>query len=123
MGVSPAGWCFLIMISGLLPLLAVRGAFQVRKLGRTPTGAEHLLSVVISQSMSLFLALGAMRYDGLELFPRPALDWKDPVLALAFLALTLGTLPLRWRWKPLEQRSRNLWLSPRSTPDLVRWAV
>jgi membrane protease YdiL (CAAX protease family) len=123
MGVSPSGWCFLIVISGLLPLLAVRTAYQVRKPGRTPTAAQHLISVVFSQGMSLFLALFAMRYDGLELFPRPELDWKDPVLALAFLALTLGTLPMRWRWKPLEQRSRNLWLYPRSTPDLVRWAA
>jgi membrane protease YdiL (CAAX protease family) len=123
MGVSAVGWCYLLVISGLLPLLAIRTAFQVRKPGPRPTAQQHLISVAFTQFLSLFLALLALRSDRLELFPRPELGWQEPVVALAFLALTLGTLRRRWRWKPLEERGRNLWLYPRSTPDLVRWAA
>ena len=123
MGVSPAGWCFLLVISALFPLLAIRTAFAVRQPGRTPTAAQHLASVAISQAMMLLLALCALRSDALELFPPLELGWKEPLLALAFLAPALGTLPLRWRWKPLEQRRRNLWLYPRGPRDLARWAI
>jgi hypothetical protein len=69
------------------------------------------------------MALCAMNYDRLELFPRPELGWKEPVLALAFLVPALGTLPLRWRWKPLDQRRRSLWLYPRGPRDMMRWAI
>ena len=123
MGVTPSGWCFLLVISGLVPLLAIRTAFVVRKPGRKPTAAQHLVSVVLSQGMTLFLALCAMSYDRLELFPRLELSWKEPALAIAFLVPALATLPLRWRWKPLEQRRRSLWLYPRGPRDLVRWAI
>jgi membrane protease YdiL (CAAX protease family) len=123
MGVTPSGWVFLLLIGVLFPLLAVRSAFRVRAAGRAPTAVQHLVSVVVSQGMMLFLALSAATYEGLELFPRPDFGWQAPVLALAFLVLSLGTLPARWRWKPLEERRRNLWVYPRGTSDLGRWAV
>jgi len=120
---SPSGWTFLVVFTALIPLLSVRGAFRVQRPGGTPTRAQHLSAVFISQGMMLFLALCAMRYDWIELFPRPALGWEDPVLALLFLASTLGTLPMRWRWKPVEERRGTLWMLPHRTRDLIWWAL
>jgi len=123
MDVSLAGWFFLSLIGVAFPLLSVRTAFRVRRPGRTPTKSQHLVSVAITQFFSLFLAFTAIREEHLELFPRPEMRWQAPVLAILFLALTLGTLPARWRWKPLEERHRNLWIFPRDRRDLGRWAL
>jgi len=122
-GISPSGWVFLVVIGVAFPLLAMRTAFRVRQPGPKPTATQHLISVVVSQGLTLALALPAIRFDRLELFPRLDLGWEDPGLAIAFLLVTLATLPARWRWKPVEERGRNLWLFPRSARDLGRWAL
>ena len=116
MEVSTAGWSFLLVISGFFPWLAIRSASKVRQTVATPTPAQHLTSVLVSQGMMLVLALLALSQERLELFPAAEPGWKEPVLALAFLVPAVGTLPLRWRWKPLRAVFRSTGWSRTNRP-------
>lgn len=121
--VSPSGWTFVVVMTLVFPLLAIRSAQRVRRPGGTPNRSQHLTSVFVSQAMMLVLALIAMDSEHVALLPHAELDWREPVSAAVFLAVTLGTLPMRWRWKPREERARNLWMLPTRTSDLGWWAV
>jgi len=118
---QPTGAIFLALTSLFLPLAALRSARRVRRAPQPPSRATHLTSFAVSQAILLFPALLAARYEGIRLFPPLRLGPENAGIVLAFLVTTLGTLPLRWRWKPREERARVLWMLPRSTRDLAWW--
>lgn len=123
MDLTPAGAVFLFLVTVFLPYAAVRGALRVRKPGATPTRAQHLASVFVTQGMGLFVAMMAATYEGIRLFPPPNIGWKNVAMTIAFLAPTLGTLPLRWSWRSREDKQRMMWMLPNRTSDLAWWLV
>ena len=120
---SPSGWVFLVLVCVILPALAVRSALRLRRPGITPTRAQYLMSVAISQSIVLVPALLAARYEDIRLLPRAHLSAAGLAAGAALLLVALGTLPARWRWKPAEERSRLLWMYPQRPADLWWWAL
>jgi len=120
---TPAGAVFLFLVTAFLPYAAVKSALRVRKPGATPTRAQHLVSVFVTQGMGLFVALIAANYEELRLFPAPSLGWKNVAMTIAFLAPSLGTLPLRWSWRSREDKQRMMWMLPNRTSDLAWWVL
>ncbi len=121
MSVTAPGWVFLFLATVYIPFAAIRGARRVRQPGGTPTRVQHLVSVVITQGMGLFVALSAARYEYIELFPSPHVGWKNAAMAAAFLVPTLATLPLRWSWRSREEKQRMMWMLPNKPSDLAWW--
>jgi membrane protease YdiL (CAAX protease family) len=123
MNVSVSGWVFLVLTCVYLPYMAIRTAIRARRPGGTPTRWQHLMGVFVAQGMTVFVALVAAESDDVRLFPRPTITPSSVVAALGFLALSLGTLPMRWNWKPAPEKQRTMWLLPHSTRDLWWWAL
>ena len=123
MMVTPSAKAFLMITCLVIPVLAVRTASRIHRQGRIPTRSQHLASVFVSQGMMLFLASSAARYDEIPLFPPPSFGAMNVVAAFAFLAPTLGTLPMRWRWKSGAEKSRMMWMLPHGAQDLWWWAL
>jgi membrane protease YdiL (CAAX protease family) len=123
MDLTPAGAVFLFLVTVFLPFAAVRSALRVRAPGGTPTRTQHLVSVFVTQAMGLFVALMAATYEEVDLFPPPNLGWKNLAMAVAFLAPSLGTLPLRWSWRSREEKRRMMWMLPNRTSDLSWWLL
>jgi membrane protease YdiL (CAAX protease family) len=120
---TPSGWVFLFLACVLLPWLAIRSATRVRRPGGVPTRAQYLVSVAISQAILLVPALLAARYDVIALFPSPRFSPEGLAAAAVLLIVALGTLPMRWRWKPPEERRQLLWMYPHRPADLRWWAL
>src|SRR5258708_1037908 len=99
MPITASSIIFLLITCLFLPWMAMRSAWRTRKPGGTPTRAQFLTFVFISQGLLLFLALSAARYDEIDLFPM--FDWglNNALILLAFLIPSLGTMPWRWNWK------------------------
>lgn len=123
MSVSVSGWVFLFITCVYLPALAVRTAIRARRSGGTPTRAQHLTGVFVSQGMTLLVALFAAASDDVPLFPKPTVTALSVAAAVGFLLLSLGTLPLRWNWKPDEQKRQLMWMLPHHMRDLWWWAL
>jgi len=123
MSVSVSGWVFLVITCVYLPALAIRTAVRARRWGGTPTRVQHLTGVFVSQAMTILVALFAAASDDVQLFPRPTITALSVVAALGFLLLSLGTLPLRWNWKPDEQKRQLMWMLPHHVRDLWWWAL
>jgi membrane protease YdiL (CAAX protease family) len=123
MNLTIPGAVFLVATCVLLPLMAIRSALRVRRPGGTPTRAQYLTSVFVSQGMLLVLALSAARSEFIWLFPRRSFGVTNILLAVAFLVPALGTLPMRWAKKSEESRQRMMWMVPQRTDDLWWWAL
>jgi membrane protease YdiL (CAAX protease family) len=121
MSITPSGWVFLFVTTVYVPFAAIRGARRVRAPGGTPTRAQHLVSVVLTQGMGLLIAYFAATYEDLHLFPAPHLGWKHAAMAVGFLVPTLATLPWRWSWKSSDEKRRMMWMLPNKPSDLVWW--
>ena len=123
MSVSASGWVFLFLTCVYLPLMAIRTAIRARRSGGTPTRLQHLTGVFVSQGMTLFTALFAASSDDVRLFPGPTITPLSIATALGFLALSLGTLPMRWNWKPGPQKQQLMWMLPHRIGDLWWWGL
>jgi membrane protease YdiL (CAAX protease family) len=123
MEITPAGAVFLFLTTAYIPFLAIRSGVRVQKAGATPTRAQHLASVFVTQSLGLVVALMAARYEEIELFPAPHIGWRNVGLAFAFLVPTLGSLPWRWSWRTTESKRRMMWMLPNKGSDLAWWMV
>jgi membrane protease YdiL (CAAX protease family) len=123
MKVTPSGWVFLALISGFLPLIAIWSAFRLRGSGRTPTRTQYFASVFATQGLTLLPALSAASYDDIRLFPPPRVRFFNLAVLVAFLVVTLGTLPTRWRWKSDAERRRMTWMLPHTSADLWWWTA
>src|SRR5690242_14050691 len=115
---SAAGWAFLFLTTVYLPFAAIRTSFRVRRPGGVPARWQVLVSVLVSQGILLAIALVVAHYEDVVLFPAPRLGWGNVALAVAFLAPTLATLPLRWNWRSLEEKRRTVWRLPNRASDL-----
>jgi membrane protease YdiL (CAAX protease family) len=123
MSVSPSGCVFLLLTCVYLPLMAIRTAIRARRPEGPPTRAQHLSGVFVAQGMTVFTALFAASSDDVRLFPPPTITLVSIAAALAFLALSLGTLPMRWNWKPEEDKRRVMWMLPHRMNDLWWWGL
>jgi uncharacterized protein len=121
MTVNPSGWVFLITISIFLPGFALWSAARQRQAAVLSTRAAYLVSVFVTQSMTLLLALSAAGYNALALFPPLHFGPMNLIVAVAFLVLTLGTLPVRWAWKTKPEKQQLLGLLPHRPRDLGWW--
>lgn len=123
MDVTPAGWTFLFLVTVLLPFGAIRGAQKAREVEFGPSRGQYFASVLFTQGLGLFTALVAARYEWIELFPAASFGPKNALVALAFLAPALGTIPMRWSWRSFEEKRRMMWLLPNRTSDLAWWML
>jgi membrane protease YdiL (CAAX protease family) len=123
MNITIAGWSFLFFITALLPIATIRAARKVRASGRVPTRKQYLVSVAILQATMLILALATAVAENVVLFPTPSFGVTNVVVVLAFLVPALGTLPLRWRWKPRDEQQRLLWMLPNRLTDIWWWTL
>jgi membrane protease YdiL (CAAX protease family) len=122
-GLSPFGWVFLFVTMVFLPYAAIKTSVRVREPGGAPTRPRYLFSVFVSQSLLLFPALLAARYDDIDLFPVPHIGWWNIAMAITFLVPALGTLPARWNWRSGKDKERMLWILPNRIQDLSWWIV
>jgi membrane protease YdiL (CAAX protease family) len=123
MEITPSGAVFLFLTTAYIPFLAIRSGRRVQKAAATPTRAQHLVSVFLTQALGLFVALLAASYEEIELFPPPHLGWKNVALFVAFLVPSLGSLPWRWSWRTSESKRRMMWMLPNKASDLAWWFV
>ena len=123
MSLTPAGSTFLVITSAVLPLLALRSAWRLGGSATRPTRVQYAISLVVTQGMTLMLALSAARYESISLFPPPRFGLAQFGMAAAFLIPALGTLPSRWSWKTRREKESLLWLLPHSVTDLGWWAI
>jgi membrane protease YdiL (CAAX protease family) len=123
MEITPSGAVFLFLTTAYIPFLAIRSGRRVQKAAATPTRAQHLISVFLTQALGLFVALLAANYEEIELFPAPHVGWKNVGLFAAFLVPALGSLPWRWSWRTKESKRRMMWMLPNKGSDLAWWLV
>jgi membrane protease YdiL (CAAX protease family) len=71
----------------------------------------------------LVLALATMKMEYISLFPQPHFGWKHVAMIAAFLAISLGTLPVRWNWRTEDEKRRMLWRIPVQPSHLWGWAL
>ena len=121
MDLSAAGAAFLFLTTLYVPFASIRGARRMAKPGGTPTRAQLLVSVFLTQAMGLGIALLVARWERIELFPPPSIGWKNVALALGFLVPTLATIPWRWSWRSTEDKRRMMWMLPNRPSDLSWW--
>lgn len=121
--VGPVGWTFLLLVTVWLPYAAVRSAMRVRQSARKPSRRAFLTSFFVSQALMTGTALLAAQREGLELFPLYRFQVWHLWLAVAFIAPTLGTLPIRWEWQGEEGKRSSLWRLPQTWSDLSWWAA
>jgi membrane protease YdiL (CAAX protease family) len=121
MDVTPAGWTFLLLVTVFLPFAAIRGAHKAGAVGHGPSRGQYFASVLFTQGLGLFTALIAARYEWIVLFPAARFGVKNALVALAFLVPALGTIPMRWSWRTVEEKRRMMWLLPNRTTDLAWW--
>jgi membrane protease YdiL (CAAX protease family) len=122
MTVNPSGWVFLITTCIFLPGFAIWSATRPRQVAAIQFRAVHLVSVFVTQSMTLLLALSAAGYNAITLFTPPHFSLINLIIVAAFLVSTLGTLPVRWAWKTKPEKQQLLGLLPHSPRDLGWWA-
>lgn len=123
MGISPVGWAFLALVTLYIPFVAVRTARRLRKPEGRPSRTQLLLSVLISQVFNLIIALAVAKYEWISLFSPPHVDWRNFAYAFAFLIPGLGTLPMRWNWRTLEEKKKVIWRLPQKPADLLGWGL
>jgi membrane protease YdiL (CAAX protease family) len=121
MDVTAAGWTFLVLVTVFLPFAAIRGAARARASTQAPTRGQYFASFLFGQGLGVFTALAAASYEWIVLFPAPNFAARNAWIALAFLVPTIGTLPIRWSWRSVEEKRRMMWLLPNRTSDLVWW--
>ncbi len=123
MEITASGAVFLFLTTAYIPFLAIRSGRRAQKAAATPTRAQHLVSVFLTQGLGLFVALLAANYEEIDLFPRPHVGWLNVGLCLAFLVPSLGSLPWRWSWRTIESKRRMMWMLPNTSSDLAWWML
>ena len=123
MEITPSGAVFLFLTTAYIPFLAVRSGRRVQKATATPTRAQHLVSVFLTQGLGLLVAMFAATYEELDLFPAPRVGWTNVALVFAFLVPSLGSLPWRWSWRTLESKRGMMWMLPNKSSDLAWWVL
>ncbi len=120
---SIAGWLYLAFMTFWMPWAAFRSAQRLRKPGGIPSRKELLISVCINQAIFAMLALVVAWKEYVFLFPPPDWKWLDLGVAATFMVPALGTVPMRWNWRSLEEKKKMLWRIPAKPSELWGWAL
>lgn len=113
---------FLVIMCGVLPVLSIRAARQMKAQQAKPTIPELFINTLIMQGTLSALAIGAANTSGIALFPRPTFTLAGALAGAIFLALALVANVWRWRVLDPAEREELSWLRPRGGRDVGAWA-
>jgi len=120
---SILGTVFVLLTTLVIPLSAMQSAKRVRQPGAIPDRKSLLVSVLIQQVILIAFSLLAARAEHLALFPAAHFGLPQGGMAATFLAVFLGTLPMRWNWRTTDQKRRMLWRIPNQPSELGGWLL
>ncbi len=113
------GIVFLLLVGLWLPYLAWKSA---RRLGTRPlpmSRPRFFVQIIATQVILFALAWFTARDNGIELWTLPRWPVRSWTAAVVLLALTLLTLRLRWKARPVPQRARLYGMLPHDRRELV----
>jgi membrane protease YdiL (CAAX protease family) len=114
---------FLLLVGAVLPYLAIQSGRRLDA-GEPPPPRRRLFAQTLAlQGFLLAAALATAAAEGLTLFRAPDIGLEGAAAGLALLGVALGTLPRRWRRRPVEQRRRVLALVPGASEDWPLYAA
>lgn len=116
--------CFVWATVALVPWLAlvsrrkiVTGAVAL------PPRRRLFIQTIVLQTIIGGLALAAAHQNGITLFPPFRLDAVGVAAAAVWLAVVLGTLPLRWKVRSVGHKRRLVALLPTTMAERVWWTA
>ncbi len=121
MGISVVGWTVLILVTFFLPFLAIKSARRVKAQKIEISGQQYFVSAVTNQAIMALVCFATIKAEHLALFPTPRFGALDLWLSLGFLAITLGTLPMRWNWRSPEGKRKALRRLPKAPREVAAW--
>lgn len=116
-----AGFLFLTVVA--VPYFAVHTSRRMAAGTPLPPRPLFYSSTIAVQAFLAVTAVVAARSNGLALFPAPDFAARDVLAGAAALAIGLGTLPLRWRYRSEERKRRLYALVPRTGVERALWVA
>ena len=117
-------WYFIFLVGVFVPFLALKSAFKLNSGAvAMPPRKRFFVQTIVMLSFIGGFAVFCARNIGLPIFHRYTPTGRDLLLGVAFLVLSIGTLPMRLRMASPARRRRLLAILPDTRSELGLWVL